>query len=758
MPEAQITPLDQEDELYRYTRRSWRHVGIDAFTRAPGNDDDMCHDLINVLPPLTNVIQRRFGYATFIPVLDTGIASGSDQLPLSALHGTGFDGETGYVYTSTNITWSNNPTQSIELWFETDSTVGGFLISVNASAQITASETQYFGIYMNATGNIGVGLFDGAVVTLSALTTASYNDSNGHMLDVTITGGVVLIYVDGILVLTTSVTTTTGTHSAFWRLAQAPNSGSWVPTIDQWFQGFLSHVSIFPFVLTQTQVTKHFNAITTLGGTQSLYETAVSNDAPTYFWFLDETTTAVPPSKAIILQNAKGTFTGSTGTVTFSLAVTVGHIIFVTIAGVGSLTNAVTDNQSNSYTTINSISGAGGDAFNLETLSTTASSTGILTLTFTNSGGGHQQYIIAQEIQNATLPIDGEAITSTTSPTFSSPAITTLDEPDIILSYCFTDSPSIIPASGNGFTTNATLSGIADFDNLTHTLIATYEQTNTIGTFSCSYVQSGNHRAISSTIGIPISIPVTTPGNNAFDSADSNNGFYAVVSKANSICNNTATETLGVMTFTVTASGEDIQIGDTQVLCIVGLAAGSPILTVTDSIGNVWSNASPNGLTFNSAGEFFQIWTASMLNQLAIGGTYTITVTFTGSGVSNKDTIFFNYPALSLVQTSAHAASVTTALASGGVTLTAVPAVLLSFAAQSSASAFAATPTAPFTTTPFANNSASGMRIGVTNAYISTIGTYTDSWTAAGGANGADVLLAFNTSGGFFLGQFIIVT
>lgn len=759
MAEAQITPLDNEDQSYRYTRRAWRDVGTDNFTQAPGDNEDMCQELLNILPPMTNVIQRRFGYATFIPTLDTGIASGSDQLPLSALHGTGFDGETGYVYTTKTITWANNPTQSIELWFETDSISGGYLVSVNASAQIVPSETQRFGIYMNTTGHIGVGLFDGAVVTLSALTPLAYNDSNGHMLVVTISGGVVLIYVDGVLVLTTSVTTAGGTVPAFWRLAQGPNTAGWVPTIDEFFQGFLSHVSIFPIVLTQAQVTAHFAALTVLGGTQSLYETAVQNSAPSYFWFLDETTTAVPPSKAVIVQTAKTSFAGTTGTLTFPLPVTVGHILVLGVAGTGSVTTAIVDNQANSYSETVSLIGAGGTGFNLANWTATIGATGTLTITFTNTPGGsgaETQWVIAHELQNASLPVDGSGIISTTSPTFNSPTITTADEPDLILAFAFTDAPTVQPVTGNGFSTAASLQVKSSFDGLNHILLDAFSQTTALGNFSCSFVQSHSSRMILSTLGIPLSIPATTPGNNAFDSADSNNGFYAVVSNPNSISNNTYTQVGAVVTYTATASGENILVGDTAILMNTINGTTPSIVSITDTSGNVWSSQSPNGLDFASGADLFQIWTASQTKAINIGSTLVLTITLNSSASTPTQISFANYPQLGVVQTSAHATVTTgTALSSGGVTVSIVPAVLIAFGAT--ASTFSVTPTAPFGTVFMGTSAHNGTTAAAVEAFVSTVGTYTDSWTFAGSSSGAAVLLAFNASGGFFLGQFIVV-
>lgn len=84
MPEAQITPLDTGNDLYRYTRKDWRGTGIDNFTNPPGQNPDRFLALTNIMPPQTNTLLRRWGYRSFKPKLDLGASIADDEATPSA--------------------------------------------------------------------------------------------------------------------------------------------------------------------------------------------------------------------------------------------------------------------------------------------------------------------------------------------------------------------------------------------------------------------------------------------------------------------------------------------------------------------------------------------------------------------------------------------------------------------------------------------------------------------------------------------------
>lgn len=80
MPEYRTTPQNIEDNrLYRYYRNQWMLAGTDNFTQPPAENQDMFESLLNILPPTNNVLQRRWGYRTFFPKVDTGGVGGDES-------------------------------------------------------------------------------------------------------------------------------------------------------------------------------------------------------------------------------------------------------------------------------------------------------------------------------------------------------------------------------------------------------------------------------------------------------------------------------------------------------------------------------------------------------------------------------------------------------------------------------------------------------------------------------------------------------
>jgi len=81
MPEYRTTPQKIEDnQLYRYYRNQWLLAGTDNFTAPPAQNQDMFEQLINILPPATNTLKRRFGYRNLFPSVDSGGIGGDENL------------------------------------------------------------------------------------------------------------------------------------------------------------------------------------------------------------------------------------------------------------------------------------------------------------------------------------------------------------------------------------------------------------------------------------------------------------------------------------------------------------------------------------------------------------------------------------------------------------------------------------------------------------------------------------------------------
>ena len=86
------------------------------------------------------------------------------------------------------------------------------------------------------------------------------------------------------------------------------NSNEVIGSGTAYIKACISHVSVWKSAITGTQVLNHYNALLGPGGSQSNYESVVTADAPTYFWYLTETTgtTAVDS-----ISGNNGTYTGS---------------------------------------------------------------------------------------------------------------------------------------------------------------------------------------------------------------------------------------------------------------------------------------------------------------------------------------------------------------------------------------------------------------------------------------------------------------
>jgi hypothetical protein len=78
--EAQIIPLHDEDIIAKYSRTRFTAAGMDDFTEPPTQNPDLFMQLINVMPPITGVFVRRWGYRYFEPKLDADASPTDDSL------------------------------------------------------------------------------------------------------------------------------------------------------------------------------------------------------------------------------------------------------------------------------------------------------------------------------------------------------------------------------------------------------------------------------------------------------------------------------------------------------------------------------------------------------------------------------------------------------------------------------------------------------------------------------------------------------
>lgn len=738
---------------YEFYRNSWFQAGVDQFTQPPSQNPDSFTELTNILPPITNTLKRRFGYATFIPKLDTGLSENSDQVSLTALYGASFDGESGYVSTANSISLSQNPTISIEFWFETSTTAGGYFVSHNASSTaLASSDTQYLGVFMKADGTIGAGFANNTVpdISLTSDTSASYNDGLGHYVVVTFTGGTGKIYVDGVLqVTTTGMTTNSGTNAGFWRFADGGNAGTTWPSSLGFNQTFLSHVAIYPVALSQAQVTAHFTALTGTNGTQSNYESTVKADLPSNFWPLTESSTAVPPTQSTIVQETSN-FSNNIKTcaATFSSTVTKGNLIFAfgtdnnNGTGIG-----IADTQGNSYT----------QAFinqGYYLYYAYAASSGSLTVTFTGTNNTDRTIMVLEMFNVvASTPVDGTInYAQGNNSNFNSPTIATAAEPDVVLSPMFGNG-TWAPTGNQGFA----LAGVQNFQfqnkSVASTIAIAFTSANTTGNFFCPWSSStGGGFWTATTVALKLKTSATNPGTTAYDIVGGDNGTYTVFTNfsAYSRTSLTTSSTQYVSTSnpaTAVASG-------TLMVALISLSNTSSapsVTTVTDSLGNSW-NALSESTSFVTGSNHVlcQLWYAPLIAGIVGGSSYVVTINCTTSSLNVI--ALGTLPGASQIDQQASNSGSGASGSTGSITTTATEFLLAMIAATNT---ITTSPSAPFPPTFVIGNS------GASNAQVfpasAAAGTYDATFTDTSGTSWCGSITSLKLAGGFFLGQYIVL-
>jgi hypothetical protein len=79
--EAIILPLRKEPNvLYRYSRNRFIAAGVCNFDLPPAQNQDRFEICLNVMPTITGVFLRRWGYRIFQPKLDSGASPTDDSL------------------------------------------------------------------------------------------------------------------------------------------------------------------------------------------------------------------------------------------------------------------------------------------------------------------------------------------------------------------------------------------------------------------------------------------------------------------------------------------------------------------------------------------------------------------------------------------------------------------------------------------------------------------------------------------------------
>ena len=164
--------------------------------------------------------------------------------------------------TGGRVILGNNPTPapstySLELWFRSTSTTGGYLAGFENDRDASGwKATADRILQLDPSGRLSFGVWDNDKTAIT--TPTSYNDGRWHHVVVTSTAArQSTIYVDGAPV-TSGTTSPEATYFGFWRLGQGtvgPGTGH-----TSSFPGEIDNVSVFTTVLSPGRVAAHWAA------------------------------------------------------------------------------------------------------------------------------------------------------------------------------------------------------------------------------------------------------------------------------------------------------------------------------------------------------------------------------------------------------------------------------------------------------------------------------------------------------------------
>lgn len=166
-----------------------------------------------------------------------GSMNSSDLIEGIIGKGLDLDGTDDFI--STTKQYSNPSSFTISMWFKTSTTAGGKLFGFG-NAQVSASTNYDRHIYMDNSGRIHFGVYNGSHVLLT--TTSSYNDGQWHHVTAQLFTGGMKLYMDGVLV-GSNTTSTAQSYSGYWRIGY-DNLTTWPNSVSSSFGGEIDQITI----------------------------------------------------------------------------------------------------------------------------------------------------------------------------------------------------------------------------------------------------------------------------------------------------------------------------------------------------------------------------------------------------------------------------------------------------------------------------------------------------------------------------------
>lgn len=166
-----------------------------------------------------------------------------------------FDGSAGWMISGNTIS-SPGPQAplSVESWFKTTSSAGGFMLQYNSGI---GSYDRH--LYIGTDGKVYFGIAQ--PVSTVVTSTNTYNDGNWHhAVGVLASNNNMLLYVDGVLVASNSNTSGPSGYSGKWNIGNGSTGGWTNAGSNGHFPGTLAKPAVYAVALTPAQISNHFQA------------------------------------------------------------------------------------------------------------------------------------------------------------------------------------------------------------------------------------------------------------------------------------------------------------------------------------------------------------------------------------------------------------------------------------------------------------------------------------------------------------------
>lgn len=236
-----------------------------------------------------------FFYPYFDEVSQTLKFLQASDITIPTITGVLLNGTTQFIQTATAGLHPDpgaSAVYSVEFWIKTTTVTSEGLLSFSApqgSGAETAMQAQI--AIGGALGEITFA-YANTVPTIKSVTTSGASANDGawhHVLISFATGGTVTIYVDGTSRGSGAALGAQGTAGAncWWHIGMAHGVAGWPVTTTTFLNGSISHVAIYNTALNANQVAAHVQSFVNIGS--ATYDTAVTNDSPSFYWKLIET-------------------------------------------------------------------------------------------------------------------------------------------------------------------------------------------------------------------------------------------------------------------------------------------------------------------------------------------------------------------------------------------------------------------------------------------------------------------------------------